>query len=404
MSWEPTDTMSLKKEFVHFARREGSNISELCVRYGISRKTGYKWLRRYELEGEEGLAARSRRPQCSPVETPEAVAARIGQVRREHPAWGARKLRAWLLRRGHTEVPSVSTVHAVLRRSGLVSTEASEAARPWRRFERAAPNDLWQMDFKGHFGIGTRGARCHPLTMLDDHSRYNLLLKACADETAATVQKHLAGCFRQYGLPLEILCDNGPPWGCPAGQQYWSGLAVWLLRVGVQVWHGRPHHPQTQGKEERFHRTLKAELLGSETGAGRAWGNHAVAQRAFDPWREIYNHERAHEALGMKVPADVYEPSARRFTGELPPVAGYYLEEDEQRRVLQKGQIAYGGRRWRIGEGFAGHPVALRPAGDDVVSVWFCRMQLGAIDLRSPKPARTGTWEELTPAREHQPL
>lgn len=190
MSWQPTDTMSLKTGFMHFAQQRGANLSALCAGYGISRKTGYKWLRRYQEAGADGLAERPRRPLSSPALTDAETAGRITALRQEHPAWGARKRRAVLAREG-VPVPSASTVHAVLRRGGLITAEASGKARAWQRFERAAPNELWQMDFKGHFGIGTRGARCHPLTVLDDHSRYNLVLQACAGETCATVQEHL---------------------------------------------------------------------------------------------------------------------------------------------------------------------------------------------------------------------
>jgi transposase InsO family protein len=392
MSWQPTDTMSLKTEFIHFAQQSGANISALCAGYGISRKTGYKWLQRYREAGAAGLAERPRRPLHSPALTDAATAGRITALRREHPAWGARKLRAVLAREG-VSVPSAGTVHAVLRRGGLITAEASGKAHAWQRFERAAPNELWQMDFKGHFGIGTRGARCHPLTVLDDHSRYNLVLQACAGETCAAVQEHLSESFRRHGLPLEMLCDNRPPWGCPAGRQYWSTLAVWLLRCGVSVRHGRPHHPQTQGKEERFHRTLALEVLGEN----RPWRDLAHVQSAFDPWRETYNHRRPHEAHGQRPPCEFYQPSARRFSGELAAVESWYERDEETRRVLQRGAIAWGGRRWRIGEGFAGHPVALRETGHDGQwSVWFCRMELGLLDLSRPAPAVAGTWEELT--------
>jgi transposase InsO family protein len=236
MSWQPTNIMTLKREFVQFALQEGARISALCRRYEISRKTGYKWIKRYREQGEAGLAERSRRPGRSPGQTGGKVAQSITALRREHPAWGARKLRAVLQREGHKRVPCVSTVHAVLRRDGLISAEASGKARAWQRFARETPNELWQMDFKGHFGVGTRGARCHALTVLDDCSRFNLVLEACARETRAVVQEHLSGCFRRYGLPLAILCDNGSPWGCASpGPRRWTGLEVWLMRAGVRV-------------------------------------------------------------------------------------------------------------------------------------------------------------------------
>jgi len=201
--------MSQRKEFVKLALTEGANRARLCERFGVSRKTGYKWLARYQRE--PGLADRCRRPRSSPGVTPPVLADAVVRLREAHPAWGGRKLRARLLALGHTPVPAASTITAILHRLDLIDPEASARHQAFQRFEAQAPNDLWQMDFKGH--VATNQGRCHPLTVLDDHSRYAVGLEACADERGTTVQKRLTLIFRRYGLPREILVDNGSPWG-----------------------------------------------------------------------------------------------------------------------------------------------------------------------------------------------
>ena len=272
------------------------------------------------------------------------------KLRVEHPAWGGRKLRARLLALGAADVPSASTITAILRRHAALG-QATEGPHPWRRFEHDAPNRLWQMDFKGH--VALEQGRCHPLTVLDDHSRFALGLFACGGEDAATVRTHLTTLFRRYGLPERLLCDNGPPWGSGPQAQH-TLLTVWLLRLGIGVSHGRPYHPQTQGKDERFHRTLNAEVL-----QGRTFRDLQGSQRRFDAWRTVYNHERPHEALNLAVPASRYRPSPRVFPEALPPLI--YDGGDVVRKVQSRGQIHFQGREWPVGQAFQGHPVALRP-------------------------------------------
>ena len=207
------------------------------------------------------------------------------------------------------------------------------------------------MDFKGHVPCGA--GRCHPLTVLDDHSRYSLVLAACGDERTATVSARLSGSFRRYGLPEVLLVDNGPPWGGGAARHH-TPLTVWLLRLGVRVVHSRPRHPQTLGKDERFHRTRKAELLGRAP-----LEDLASAQRRFDAWRHVYNHERPHEALALATPASRYRPSERSFPETLPPVE--YPAADHVRKVQAGGRVDFRGRRLRAPQAFTGQRVALRP-------------------------------------------
>src|SRR5579863_8559137 len=260
MPFREVSVMDRKREFVVFAGAKGANFRELCRRFGISPTTGYKWLARYQREGLAGLVERSRRPKVSPCRTASAMEAKVLEIReRSNNVWGGRKIKRMLEARGETDIPVASTITEILRRHDRL-TPAGSAMHPgpWQRFERGSPNELWQMDFKGHFAIHI--GRCHPLTVLDDHSRYNLVLSACGNEQSQTVRGHLEEAFRCYGLPLAMLMDGGPPWSNPGGDPH-TGLTIWLMRLGIRVLHGRPHHPQTQGKEERFHRTLNAEVV-----------------------------------------------------------------------------------------------------------------------------------------------
>jgi transposase InsO family protein len=364
--------MSLRKELVLLAGQEGANKRALFRRYGIEPRIGYKWLKRYEAEGDAGLLDRSRRPSSCPEQTPAAMEAKIVRLRRKNPCWGGRKLRRCLVDLGEEKVPSPSTITAILQRHGFIDRSKSAEHRAFQRFEREAPNELWQMDFKGHFA--TDKGRCHPLTVIDDHSRFALAIAACHDERRATVQCALIEVFRRYGLPERMLADNGPPWG--EAEQRWTVLGAWLLRLGIGLTHGRPYHPQTQGKDERFHRTLKAEVI-----ATRAWRDLAQCAREFEAWRHVYNTERPHDALDLATPATRYRPSPREFPEALPPIE--YAPGDKVRKVQTNGQIGFASREWSIGKAFAGQPVAVRPiAIDGRFDVFFCHQKIAEIDLR----------------------
>ena len=375
MPWKELTPMSQRKEFVNLALTEGANFARLCRRFDISRKIGYKWLARYLETGEDGLADQSRRPHHCPGETPEEIVAAVLAVRGEHPAWGGRKIRARLLAKKLAGVPAASTITEILRRHGLIDPEESAKHKAWRRFEAEAPNDLWQMDFKGHFEAAA--GRCHPLTVLDDHSRYALGLAACANEQGATVKERLTGIFRRYGLPRKMLLDNGSPWGSDAAHPY-TPLTVWLLRLGVQVGHSGPNHPQTLGKDERFHRTLKAEVLQYCQGL-----DLERCQARLDAWRLIYNLERPHEALGMATPVSRYRESPRSFPETLP--VWEYGPGDQVRRVQALGWISFRGREFRLSKAFRGQAVALRPTRTDGLwEVFFGPQRIARINLREP--------------------
>ena len=217
MPWNTPTTMSLRLEFVTLARKENANIAELCRRFGISRNKGYKWLGRFQEGGLAALEDRSRRPHHSPKRMSQEVRTALLSLRREHPVWGPRKLPRRLEDLGMKGLPAPSAISRLLRQAGCVKESASEQHQAWQRFERAQPNELWQMDFKGHVAM-SRGERCHPLTLLDDHARYLLGLRACARENDATVRAHLQQIFEHYGLPENLLCDNAPPWSGNRGE------------------------------------------------------------------------------------------------------------------------------------------------------------------------------------------
>jgi transposase InsO family protein len=374
MPWNEVSTMSLRLEFVHLASREGANVRALCRRFEVSPKTAYKWLARFRADGAAALEDRSRRPTHSPGRTRQAMEQEVLKLRVEHPAWGGRKLRARLVALGSDDVPSASTITAILRRHDALTSTAADRPHAWQRFEHDAPNRLWQMDFKGH--VALEQGRCHPLTVLDDHSRFALGLFACGDERGATVQRHLTDLFRRYGLPERLLCDNGSPWGAGNESPY-TALTVWLLRLGIGVGHGRAYHPQTQGKDERFHRTLKAEVL-----QGQTFRDLEVSQRRFDAWRTVYNHERPHESLALAVPASRYRCSVRAFPETLPELA--YGPGDVVRKVQDRGVIHFRGREGKVSTAFRGLPVALRATTTDGLwEVYFGVHRIASFDLRT---------------------
>jgi transposase InsO family protein len=296
------------------------------------------------------------------------------KLRHEHPAWGAPKIRV-VLERDFNIRRAQSTVHAILRRNGKIDPAAAERSRAWQRFEKSMPNELWQMDFKGHFDTGQ--GRCFPLTVLDDHSRYSLVLQACANEQFVTVQPALSAAFRRYGLPSAMLMDNGNPWGNASAGHPYTKLTVWLIRLGITALHSRPLHPQTLGKDERFHRTLKAEVLGT-----RWFDSHHHVQAAFDRWREVYNHQRPHEALDMSVPATRYNLSVRSFPETLPSLD--YGPTDIVRSIGTNGNLRIKGREIPFCQAFRGQRVALRPTQDDgQFDIFYAHQRVGRLDLRT---------------------
>jgi transposase InsO family protein len=238
MPWSEKSIMSQRQEFVMLFEQAGVNRRELCRRFGISPTIGYRLRARYRQEGKARLADRSRRPHHSPARSSSEMEAWVLAVRDAHPAWGGRKIRRRLQDLGHQAVPSAGTITAILHRNCRIDAAVSAQHRAFERFERAVPNELWQMDYKGHFA--TAAGRCHPLTVVDDHSRYAVGLRACGDEREGTVQAELTAIFQRYGLPDRMLTDNGAPWGSDAVHRY-PWLTVWLLELGIAVSHRQPY-------------------------------------------------------------------------------------------------------------------------------------------------------------------
>jgi len=370
MPWKEITVMNQKEMFVTAAIQKETSFSSLCKAYGISRKTGYKWLARY-LDGES-LDEKSRRPHsCSGKTSPE-IEDLILNERAKHPTWGPRKIKRSLENQEHTGLPCKSTIENILKRNGCISPEASEAATAFTRFERSKPNELWQMDFKGDFAM-VNGQRYYPLTILDDHSRYSLCLNANSGTSYKEFLPVFTRVVEEYGLPDAILCDNGSPWGNSCGGI--TSFEVWMMRMGVLPIHGRLKHPQTQGKDERFHRTLKNDLL-----KRRAFFDLTDAQAAFDPWRREYNEERPHEALNLEVPAKYYRLSKRKLSECDKPVA--YDSGARLRKVNFKGYISICRKRYFLSESLIGEYIQLNDCEDDVVALQYGQFEIARIDLQ----------------------
>lgn len=367
--------MDERQEFVMLASLEGAQVRGLCRRFGVSPTTGYKWLERWRAEGRAGLVEQSRRPLRSPSRSDAAVEDAVLSVRAAHPAWGGRKIARRLRDLGHEGVPAPSTVTAILRRHGVALGGFGGGETAFGRFERARPNELWQMDFKGHVALAGTG-RLHPLTVLDDHSRFAVVLAACADQRTETVRQQLTAALRRYGLPDTLITDNGPPWGDGPGRPF-TPLGVWLIEHDIRISHARPYHPQTMGKDERFHRSFKAEAL-----SGPPFADLAAAGQAFDHWRAVYNTQRPHEALDLAVPVSRYQPSRRGYAETVTPFD--YAPADIVRRVQQGGHVSLLGRKARLPKAFRGKAIAFRPTQQDGCFEAFFRAQfIATIDIRT---------------------
>lgn len=351
------------------------NVSELARVFGIARQTGHVWIKRYRDANFDvgALTDRSRRPKTSPTAVPVEVEESVVNLRKKHRRWGPRKLRAWLVDRyPKWKWPSASTIGAILKRRGLTVSHrprarrrAPVAAQPFAPATGA--NSVWCIDFKGQFKTGDRET-CYPLTVIDAFSRLCIRCEI-GDPDFAHAQRVLDSAFVEFGLPYAIRSDNGPPFStsAPAGL---SQLAAWLLRLGLRLERIQPGKPQQNGRQERFHRTLKAET------ASPPAANHAAQQRAFDLFRREYNEERPHESVGMKPPASAYAPSSRRYPRRLLQHQGFHVE-----RVERDGSIRWGKRgRVFISAALNGEYVNLSPNDNTTWSVHFGKIELGTFD------------------------
>jgi len=371
-----TSPVDQRERFIHDHRLELYAMAELCARYGISRKTGYKWLARFEEGGRLGLRDRSRAPRHCPHRIAPDVATTICAARRQHPSWGPAKLLAWLQRRSPAlDWPAVSTAGDLLARRGLVKKRRRR--RQWQHpgvvpVVTTQPNDLWTADFKGHFR--TRDAiYCYPLTVADQHTRYLLACHGLLSTKGHGVHPIFDRLFREYGLPRAIRTDNGVPFAT-TGIHGLSRLNVWWLRLGIQHQRILPAHPEQNGAHERMHKTLKGAACRPPQSCLLS------QQRAFNAFRRLYNDERPHEALGDRPPAALYRPSERPYTGTLPPVEypGHFLVK----RVTNAGTIRLKKRLLFLSNALQQHPVGLEEVDDGIWSIHFCHVLLGRVDER----------------------
>jgi transposase InsO family protein len=354
---------------------EGEAMSEVCRSFGISRKTGYKIFNRYREHGLEALADRSRRPWRYANQLPAQVETLIVRIKREKPHWGARKVRELLVRRldGDVRLPAKSTVHAVLDRHGLVKRAKARRnkATGTPLWDARQPNALWCADFKGEFRLGNRDY-CYPLTVTDQASRFILMceaLQSTREDTAFTAFQRL---FEERGLPEAIRTDNGLPFASPNGLYNLSRLSVWWLRLGVRLERIKPGKPTQNGRHERMHLTLKTETT-------RPPGMNSLQQQArFDDFVHEFNHDRPHEALAMKAPAQLYSPASRAYRG-LPEIE--YPMHDRDVLVTACGRICMLRKKINISTVMAGQRLGLKEVDDGIWVVTFMAYDLGYIDL-----------------------
>lgn len=371
MPWQEESPVSQRQHFFNLWQLNSHTVTDLCQLFGISRKTGYKWIKRGLEQNPNGFEDRSKRALYSPIKTHEDIESSIITLRKTYPDWGGRKIKRLLETQGQKNIPAASTITQILKRNGLLEP-AAIIAKKRIRFEHEYPNSLWQMDFKGHFAVADK--RCHPLTILDDHSRFNILLKACGSETRKVVTDALIEAFEYYGLPDRMTMDNGSPWGNKIHGRY-TKLTVWLMDLGIKVSHSRPYNPQTQGKDERFHRTLKAEVL------MRQHFNSLIAcQQSFDKWREVYNYIRPHDALKLEVPASRYKVSKRKYENRTTEYE--YSDDSILRKVNRSGAISYQSQKQFLGEAFSGQWVAIkRTIVQNKYEVYYRHQRIAKINL-----------------------
>ena len=376
MSWNAERSLEeVREEFLERWDEHRTTVRALCREYGISPKTAYKWRKRREAGAS--LQDASRRPKSSPNATSPAMVSEVLALRATHPTLGGKKLSLILKRRGIEGVPSGSTVTDILRRHDLLNERAVAEATHLRRFAKATPNEMWQADFKGHFKLSS-GERCHPLNAVDDCSRYAVISTPLLNETFEAVRPPFVHAFREYGLPATILCDNGNPWGVPQRNGI-TAFEVWAMELGVLVIHGRPLHPQTQGKEESFNKSWKRECL-EKLGPQPDLLDVITETELF---RNFYNDERPHFGIGGKVPSDIYSKSPRRYPETIREWE--YSKEVLVRRVSENGSISWHDTPVFVGTGLKGKRIGMvesksRPG---CVNLVFRDFRIGRLNLET---------------------
>lgn len=387
MPWRETKPMEQKTLFIADHLRGLYSHSELCERYGISRKTGYKWLQRYQQYELEGLQERSRRPHQSPLRTPYLIRQAIMEIRRKgREPMGAKKIRTLLAQRFPSQVlPSKTTIYNILNGEGLIHqhkrrSRVSPYRQPFAAVDEA--NTVWSSDYKGQFKLGN-GQWCYPLTVMDHHSRYLLGCQGLSGTGTAMARQYFTRLFREYGMPQRIRTDNGVPFASRAVGGL-SRLSIWWIRLGIVPERIEPGKPQQNGRHERMHRTLKRATLRPVSTSLRA------QQRRFDLFRQEYNHERPHEALGQTPPACHFQPSSRQYPKILPQP--HYPDYFIVKQVRSSGIVyAHAGQVY-ISHLLGGERVGIEEVDDGIWDIYFGPVRLGSYDLRDQKGGKTPYW------------
>jgi transposase InsO family protein len=370
VAWRESSVVEERLRFVVAASRKEKSMTELCQEFQVSRQTGYIWLKRYQAGGSSQVCDRSRRPLRSPTRTVEEIEQAVAALRGQYPDWGAPKLLVLLRQQNPAAVICERTVHRILVRHKLLhQQDQHRAAR--ERFERSAPNELWQMDFKGPQGFN-KGSPVGPLSVLDDHSRYLVSLQHLGSTRAIGVRETLQRAFETAGLPEAILVDHGTPWWNQASPWGITELTIWILQQGVRLLFSGFRHPQTQGKVERMHGVLQRAIRRRKT--------NPDDQQWLDAFRHEYNYVRPHAALGMRTPATRWMPSARPF--QVMPKEWLYPQGMEVKRLGGEGQLSWRGRRWEISRALRGQPVGIETLGERSI-VYFCSAPVRELDLRT---------------------
>jgi putative transposase len=373
MPWKKACPVTERMKFITTCAESQESFAELCRRFGISRKTGYKWLERFELKGAAGLDDRPPVAARSPHRTSDDLVDRIVLARKEHPFWGPKKLRVWLLGKApEMPWPAASTFGELLKANGLIRPRRRRLRVPLNRNPLdpcAGPNDVWCVDYKGHFALGD-GRRCHPLTITDGYSRYLLKCEAMLDEKEIHARPCFELAFREFGLPKKVRSDNGNPFASLAVGGL-SPLSVWWMKLGIELERIEPGKPQQNGRHERMHRTLKEQLdpVGHDVPA---------QQRALDRFRHEYNEERPHEGIGQKTPHSLYALSMRAFPEKLR--SPEYPAGMQTRSVHENGHIKWRGRTQFLAGFLGGEPVGLRELREDIWEVFYGPVLLGLLD------------------------
>lgn len=371
MPWEEKGVKQMREEFVKRVLAKEKSKAALCREYGISRPTGDKWIKRF-LEDED-LSDRSRAPFKTVNKTPPETEEFIVEYRKNNPAIGAVKIYRMLKDEGYENIPCASTINEIFKRNGLIEKEASLAAKPFKRFQKEKPNEMWQADFKGDFLLNNN-KRCYPLNILDDCTRFNLCCEPLPNVRLVTVKPVIEKVFYEYGQPFSFLCDNGNPWGVSQGTGF-SLFEVWLMDLGILTLHGRGLHPQTQGKEERFNGSMKRELL-----KYTSIDDFSVAKVKFDEYRDFYNNKRPHHSLNLDTPAKHYTRSVKEYNPKIEE--WIYPDDCKIHKVKSTGFFSCRGHSYFLSESFADREIAVRESSKNgCFDIYYRQFIIGRLNV-----------------------